>query len=262
MAEFGVFREYGEELERMIRLPTFPLAVKLLTEEAAIPEGAERPLRNLGYRIPLCQGYAMSRKDGKTTAMFKEDMTCFEPVVGYGWVEPPQYFLEGYNRFPEDVKDLEAGRNYARDFPCLAVGKYTGIVSAPLTTVSFEPDLVMLYCNPAQLSLLLLGKEYQDGHDLKCSLSSHAACVYSVVPIIKGGDCQVTVPCRGDRYIALAGDDEIIFTVPTKKLKDLLAGLRHVKKYGSKLPRNPQMRRDPYIPESYRKISRMLGMGE
>ena len=261
MGKFGVFHDYGEEFERRIRLQTFPLAVKLLEKEIDIPEGAERPLRDFGYHVPLCQGYAMSRKEGKTIAMFKEDMWCFEPVVGYGWAQPPQYFLEGHNRFPQDVKDLAAGSNYASDFPRLEVGRYTGVVSAPLTTVNFEPDLTMLYCNSAQLSLLLLGREYKDGHDLKCSLSSHAACVYAVVPVIKSGECQVSIPCRGDRYSALAGDDEIIFTVPTHKLEDLLVGLRHVEKYGSKLPRNPDMSREPEFSESYMKIARMLGMG-
>lgn len=262
MAKFGIFREYAEELERMTRLQTFPLAVKLLAGKSDIPEGAERPLKDFGYRIVLCQGYAISRRDGRTIAMFKEDMVCFEPVVGYGWAAPPTHFLEGHNRFPEDVKDLEAGRNFVDDFPRLAVGKYTGVVSAPLATANFEPDLVMIYCNSTQLGLLLLGKEYQDGHDLKCNLSSHAACVYSVVPVIEGKDYQVSVPCRGDRYIALAGDDEIVFSVATNKLEDLLAGLRHVKKYGSKLPRNPQMNRSPVVPESYKKIAKMLGMGE
>ncbi len=261
MGHYEIFHEYGFELERRIRLRTFPLAVKLLETEAGIPEGAERPLRDYGYHIHLCQGYAMSRRDGKTIAMFKEDMWCFEPVVGYGWEEAPQYFLDGHNRFPEDVKDLQAGRNYASDFPKLETGKYQGIVSAPLTTVSFVPDLVMIYCDSAQLSLLLLGREYQDGHDLPCHLSSHAACVYSVVPPIQSGEYQVSIPCRGDRYTALAGDDEIIFTIPIAKLEDLLAGLRHVEKYDSKLPRNPRMSIEAELKESYEKIGKMLGMG-
>jgi uncharacterized protein (DUF169 family) len=262
MVKNSIYFEYADELEKMTRLQTFPLAVKLLARESDIPEGAERPFKDFGYRIVLCQGYAMSRRDGRTIAMFKDDMLCFEPVVGYGWVTPPQYFLEGHNRFPEDVKDLEAGKNFVEDFPKLPVGKYTGVVSAPLATANFEPDMVMIYCNSTQLGLLLLGKEYQDGHDLKCNLSSHAACVYSVVPIMEGKDYQVSVPCRGDRYIALAGDDEIIFSVATNKLEDLLAGLRHVKEYGSKLPRNPQMNRSPVVPESYQKIAKMLDMGE
>jgi len=259
MAEFDSFQEYGEELERRIRLQSFPLAVKLLKRDIDIPLGAERPLRDWGYHVPLCQGYAVSRKEGTTVAMCKEDMWCFEPVVGYGWVEPPRYFLEGHNRFPEDVKDLEAGRNYAMDFPRLEVGKYMGVVSAPLTRVNFKPDVIMLYCNSAQLGLLLLGREYMDGHDLPCHLSSHAACVYSVAPAITEDRCQVALPCRGDRYYASAGDDEIIFTIPIGKIEDLFTGLRHVEKYNSRLPKSPRMVREPEREESYEKLSKMVG---
>jgi len=262
MTDFKVFHEYGEELERRIRLQTFPLAVKFLKQEADIPQGAERPVRDFGYQILLCQGYALSRKEGKTIAMFKEDMWCFEPVVGYGWAEAPQYFLDGHNRFPQDVKDLEAGKNFVTDFPRLEADRYQGVVSAPLTTANFDPDLILIYCDSVQLSLLLLGREYQDGHDLTCHLSSHAACVYSVVPVIQHGECQVAIPCRGDRYGALAGSDEIIFSVPIQKIEDLLEGLRHVEKYGSKLPRNPQMRIEPERSESYIKIYEIMGLGD
>jgi uncharacterized protein (DUF169 family) len=204
--------------------------------------------------VLLCQGFAMSRKEGLTVAMFQEDMVCFEPIVGYGWVKPPQYFLDGHNRYPQDVKNLEAGRNYASDFPRLDVGRYKGVLSAPLARAHFEPDVIMLYCDSAQLSLLLLGREYQNGHDLPCHLSSHAACVYSVVPVMKTGEYQVAVPCRGDRYFALASDAEIIFSFPGEKLEDLMDGLRHLEKYNSRLPRLPAMMREPIFPESYVKI--------
>ena len=254
--------EWGEELERRLRLKTLPLAVKLIEKEGDIPKESIRPLRDLGYHLNLCQAYAMSRREGMVIAMLKEDMWCFEPVVGYGIAEPPQYFLEGHNRFPEDVKSLEAGRNYASDFPRLPVGKYIGVMSAPLKTTNFEPDLVMTYGDSAQISLLLLAREYEDGHDLKCSLSSHAACVYSVVPAIQTGECRVAIPCRGDHYEAMAGDDELIFTVPKVKLEGLMGGLRYLETTGSKLPKNYEMRREPELEESYAKIAKMIGMLE
>ena len=255
-------RKYAEEIERRLRLRTFPLAVKLLEKEEDIPENAIRPLRDWGYRLELCQAYATSRREGMLIAMLKEDMWCFEPVVGYGIAEPPQYFLEGHNRFPEDVKTLEAGKNYASDFPRLPAGKYIGVMSAPLKTTDFEPDLVIIYCDSVQLSLLLLAREYKDGHALKCSLSSHAACVFSVVPAIQTGECQVAIPCRGDRYEAIAGDDELLFTVPKVKLDDLMEGLRFLETTGSKLPKSYEMSREPPMLKSYRKIAEMIGMLE
>ena len=58
------FHAYGEELEKRLRLQTFPLAVKLLEKEGDIPEGAIRPMKDFGYHLALCQGFARSRREG------------------------------------------------------------------------------------------------------------------------------------------------------------------------------------------------------
>jgi len=256
--------EYAQEFEKRLRLKTFPFAVKLLEKEADIPKGAKRPKKDFGYHLAACQGFAMSRRNGVTLAMLKEDMWCFEPVIGYGIAEPPVYFMEGHNRFPEDVATLEAGSHFAQEFPRLESGRYIGVLSAPLATVTFEPDVVLFYCDSMQLNLLLLGMEYRDGYGITCQISSHAACVYAIVPPIQTGKCQIAIPCRGDHYQAMAGDNELIFAAPTDKLADILAGLRHCEEYDtfnlSLLPTNYWMRREPELRESYMKIAKMIGM--
>jgi uncharacterized protein (DUF169 family) len=259
MMDIAAYRACGEELERRLRLKTFPLSLKLLEKAEDIPEGAVRPLRDRGHHLSLCQAFQISRREGKTVAMCKEDNWCFEPVVGYGLAEPPQFFLDGHNRYPRDVATQEAGKHYAQEFPRLPVGRYLGILSAPLRATDYQPDLVMIYCDSAQLCLLMLGREYKEGYSLKCALSSHAACVYGVVPAAQTGECYVAVPCRGDRYRAMAGDEEMIFTVPKAKLEDLLEGLRYVEGTGSRLPQGYSFQAEYPLPESYLKIARMIG---
>ena len=259
MADLKIYREYSEELERRLRLKTYPIALKLLKTEKDIPEKAIRPLKDLGQHLSICQSFQMSRREGKTMAMLKEDNWCFEPVVGFGLGEPPEYFLQGYNRYPRDVGTLEAGKHYAQEFPRLEAGKYIGVASAPLRSTNFEPEYVMIYCDSSQLCLLMLGREYKDGYNLKCALSSHAACVYGVVPAILSGQCQVGVPCRGDHYRAMAGDEEMIFTVPKGKLEDLMIGLRHVESTGSKLPQGYGFQPEYPLNDSYKKIAQMMG---
>lgn len=253
------YQEYGKELEKRLRLKTLPLAVKLIKTKKEIPGTAQRPLEDYGHHLSLCQSYQKSRREGTTIAMLKEDNWCFEPVVGYGLAEPPEYFMEGHNRFPQDVESLEAGRHYAEEFPKLETGKYIGVVSAPLKAANFTPDLTMIYCDSEQLSLLLLGREYKHGYNLNCSLSSHAACVYAVVPVIQRGKCQVAIPCRGDRYSAMAEDDEMIFAVPRDKMKDLMTGLRHIKETGSEIPREYRVYPEYPLGKSYKKIAEIIG---
>ena len=42
------FNEYGELLQKTLRMNTSPLAVKMLERESDIPEGAYRPKRDDG----------------------------------------------------------------------------------------------------------------------------------------------------------------------------------------------------------------------
>jgi len=193
-------------------------------------------------------------------AMLIDDNWCHEPVLGFGLKEAPDYWIEGHSRYPRDVATLEAGSNYARELPMLEAGRYVGLVSTPLKTANFEPDLVMIYCDSSQLSLLLLAREWKDGCNLKNPLSSHAACVYGTVPAILSGECQVAIPCRGDHYTAMAGDEEMIFTVPGEKFGDLMEGLRYVENTGSRLPRGYQFLPENPQSEDYEKISKMMGL--
>jgi len=260
MSQKSVWNKYGEEIERRVRLKTFSLAVKLLKNEEDIPKEAHRPQRDLGHRLMLRQGFQLSRREGLTVAMLKEDMWCHEPVIGYGLQEAPDYFFEGHTRFPRDVSSLEAGRHYADEFPTLETGSCTGIVSAPLKLAAFEPDVAMIYCDGAQLSLLLLAREWKDGYSLPCNLSSHSACVYAVIPAILNEQCQVAVPCRGDHYSAMAGDEEMVFTVPRGKLEDLIMGLRYVEKTGSLLPHGYKLSPECPQADNYEKIAKMMGL--
>lgn len=126
--------------------------------------------------------------------------------------------------------------------------------------VAFAPDVVMIYCNPAQLTMLLLGIAYRDGLDVASQLGGHAACVYAVVPPMKTGRCWVSTHCMGDRVRAMAGDSEMIFSLPQDAAEDLLRGLRHIGETGRQVPFGRTLVPEYQMSESYSKIARMLGM--
>ena len=260
VAKFDVFHEYGKELQERIRLRTFPLAVKMLAKESDIPEGAQRPKRDLGYRLATCQGFAMSRREGTLVAMTKEDMYCPESVLGYGMAEAPQFFLDGHQRYPQSVENLEAGSVWAHEFPRLEVGKYAVVVSAPLTTANFEPDVVIMYVDAVQLAVLLWAAASKEGHELTCPVSGKGACVYSVVKPIQTGNYQVNTPCGGDIRYAGAQHDEMVFSLPIGKMEDLLSSLRYLEGYGYRLPFRYVMHPEAAHSGNYTELAKMIGM--
>ncbi len=261
MTTLGDLKGYGRELEGLLQLRTAPIAIRLLERVEDIPEGAIRPKRDLGSHLALCQGFAMSRRDKATVAMLKEDHWCYLPVIAFGLAEPPEFFMEGNTFLKHSVADLKSAKDLANTFPRLECGKYVGVVSSPLRLANFEPDLVVTYCNSNQLRCLLMGMKYKEGYLVTSRLDPGGACLRCTVPVIQTGECQVTVPCGGDRSHALARDDEMIFSVPRSKLEDLILGLRYFDGLGRGYVRYaPDMRPEYPLSDPYVKVGRMIGM--
>ena len=201
------YNRYGDELERLLLLRTSPLAIKVLEKEEEIPEGAVRPRRDHGFHLSQCQAFAMSRRQRITVAMLKEDHWCWAPLIGFGLVDS------------RAAEKFEATRNQVKILPRFEYGKYLGIISAPLRTAGFEPDLVLIYANAAQLRSMLLTIKYKDGGLVSCQLDPINSCVYAVVDTMLKSQYRVTLPCVGEHYRAMPGEDELIFSVPGDKME-------------------------------------------
>jgi uncharacterized protein (DUF169 family) len=261
MLSLNDFNGFGEEIERRLLLRTSPVAIKLLETEKDIPEGALRPKRDLGFHLGLCQAFALSRREKKTVAMLKEDHWCYLPVIAFGLAEPPDFFLQGNTFVNFSVGDLKAAAKLAKALPCLEHGKYVGVVSAPLSAANFAPDMVVIYSNTNQLRCLLSAVKYRDGYLVKPTLDPSGACFQATVPVLQTGECQVTVPCGGDRAHALAQDDEMIFSIPRSRLEDLMLGLRHFDEIDRGYTRfAPDMRPEYPLSDLYLKAGKMVGL--
>ena len=249
MAKVTEFNGYGKEIETLMRLRTSPIAVKMLETESDIPEGAMRPKRDRGYHLAQCQAFAMSRRQGTTIAMLKEDNWCWGPLMAYGLVD--QRIAEGYPELKDEVKKI----------PLLESGKYVGIVSAPLKTANFLPDIVLIYSNNAQLNNMLHALSFAGEGMVDSRLYPIASCALSVVPALSGQYC-VTLPDPGELGRALAGEDEIIFSVPPDKVGLLAAQLKAFEERGFGYRHNAfwETRPDFPRPEFYKKLYRECGL--
>jgi uncharacterized protein (DUF169 family) len=259
MTTLDEFNSYGEELERLLLLRTYPIAIKMLEREEDIPEVAIRPKRDRGYHLAQCQAFALTRRRGETIAMLKEDNWCWAPLIGYGLVEPldentisPLIYI---------VENMEAAKKVAKNFPRFEYGKYIGILSAPLKTASFKPDLVLIYSNTAQLRSMLMAIKYKEGYLLKSEFDPIDSCIYSVVPAIQNGDYRITLPDPGEYERAMAGEGEIILSVPPDRLEELVMGLRFFEKIKLGYTHlTMEMRPDFPQPEFYKELFKMWGL--
>jgi uncharacterized protein (DUF169 family) len=209
MTTLREFNKYGEELENKVHLRTAPMAIKMLKSRKDIPEGAIRPWRDRKQHISQCQAFALTRRQRQTIAMLEEDNWCFAPIIAYGLEEKPQD--------PELQLFME--------FPRFPKGKYIGIVSAPLRTANFKPDVVIIYANTTQLRNMLAPFNFGNNKNLVDCMLFLPSCVYQVVPVIETGRYMVTLPDPGDYMRALAGEDEIILSVPAARMDEFMKGI-------------------------------------
>lgn len=260
MTDLEKMHEQARELELLLRMQCQPLALKMLKSEEETPEDAKRPVRDMGFHLNFCQALSLSRRNGLTIAQSMQDMWCFEPVVGFGFVKPPKPFLEGHNRYPASARTLEAGSTWARNMPRFKHGEYWGVLTSPLGKASFDPDIFIVYGAPAKMTQIMLAKNWLDGKDIRPVLSSHAACVYYVIPPIKDRNWHMSIPCGGDLRRAACEDYNMIFSAPIDILSDLLKGLKAMKESGVGLPLQLTPAKEYPLPKSYVPIAHSMNM--
>jgi uncharacterized protein (DUF169 family) len=236
------FNKYGEELETSLLLRTSPVAVKMLEEEADIPKEAVRPKRDGRYHIAQCQAFGMSRREGKTVAMLKEDHWCPTALMAYGIVDKPDSMAK-----------------WGEDFLSFEVGKYIGVVTAPLKKASFMPDVVLVYSNPAQLRELLMPMMFGGASQISTHLFL-PSCSHCVVDPMKTGKYCVVLPDPGEYQRALTLEEEIIFAAPQEKVQGLMAGLKSRGRMNSHRDQYMSMHPDFEQPQFYKDLFKGWGL--
>ncbi len=260
MPDIEAMHQRARALDRVLRLQSMPIGVKMLQDEGEIPDDAVRPVRDLGHHLSFCQALAWTRRRGMTIAETMDDMWCFEPVVGLGFVEPPRRFLEGHNRYPRSASSLEAGATWAENMPRFEPGRYSAVVTAPLEAASFEPDIFMLYGSPAVMAQVMLAKNWLDGRDIVTRMTGHAACVHYVVPALQDGAWRMSIPCGGDLRRTGCDDYSMVFSAPLDVLEDLLTGLEAIRETGCGLPSSPSFAIEYPLEKAYVEIGKAIGM--
>jgi len=249
-------------LTEHIRPATFPLAIRMIAPGERMPERAKRPAADLGERIAICQGFALARHYGWAVGLTAEDVSCPLALAVWGLRPMLGYFLEGmtcagmYTRTPAEGVVTEAAVDKWE------YGQWQGVVAAPLHRASFEPHLVLLYGNSAQVMRLVTARLWSSGGRLTSSFAGRIDCADAVITTMKTGECQVILPCYGDRVFGQAQDDEMAFTIPAARFATIVEGLQGTHKGGVRYPVPKFLSYTGQYPASYQRMEALWESGE
>lgn len=247
----------SDKLQEYIRPTTFPVAVKFLRNGEAPPPKAKRPLADMHRHVTVCQGWAIARRYGWTTILRAEDMKCPLGALVAGFALPNQFYDEGNLCAGMYTADAEAGARSEASVAKFSPGEIDGIVFGPLHRADYEPEILILYGNAAQVMRLVAAALYKHGGRVESSFAARMDCSDHLVVPLRTDQAQVILPCNGDRIFAGAQDEEMAFSLPWGKVSELLEGLEGTQKGGIRYPIPSFLMYEPGMPPKYEELLRM-----
>jgi len=249
--ELDGYKEIGKKLENYIRPATFPLAIKLIETKADIADSFKRPGRDLKLQNFICQNFKMSRSYGWTMAVTEEDTNCKLARAVYGWDQITEETAEWMNLFSIGLyaKDKETAEKMSPHMYFLE-NKYQGLVISPLARSKVIPDVVLMYCLPAQAMRLIQSYLYVEGGVLEfTSAGKVGSCHEGVAKTFLTDKPQLVILGNGDRIWGGAQDSEVMFSCPKSKLDALVEGLEATHAAGLRYPIPSYMNYSPGFQE-------------
>jgi len=128
----------------------------------------------------------------------------------------------------------EGGMIQQEAYPLVPVGE--AIVVAPLAAVSFEPDVILVYGNPAQVMMLLCGLQKIEYERFPFFFIGEGACADSIGQCYTTGKPALAIPCYGERALGQVADDEIVVALPPEDVGRAIKGLELLAGVGLKYP--------------------------
>jgi uncharacterized protein (DUF169 family) len=250
-------KKAGEALQKHVNPATFPVAVKMLENLDNVPEKTRFPMKSFGQRFSLCQAWNMSRRTGWSICCTPEDMQCSLGSVAMGFGEPIEFYSEGHLCEAMYTETAEAGKKTEAETDKMPVGKYAGVLFAALARATFEPDVVIVYGNSAQVMRLVQATLFKRGGRLTSSFGGRMDCSELIVTPMDTNQPQVILPCYGDRIFGQTQDHEMAFAAPWSWMEGIIAGLEGTHKGGVRYPIPSFLNYEAKFPPKYVQLAEM-----
>lgn len=232
----GNWADITGEIERMLRLRTFPLAMKFFKNEKELQ--CFENLRRLKVKVMFCQMVTIARTFGwsiyATAEDFKEVSIVCPSVLGLR--EKPEVLADGTFRSLVWFKNKQEAYKCEQEIPTIPPGIYRAVALAPLAKEVFEPDLVLLYGNPAQMILMINGLQWDDYERMHFYCVGESACADSIVQCFLTGKPSLAIPCFGERSYGHVAEDELVIAIPPGRLEKMVIGLQNLARKGVRYP--------------------------
>ncbi|MBD3254124.1 MAG: hypothetical protein GF383_03485 [Candidatus Lokiarchaeota archaeon] len=228
------WEKLDQEINNLIKLSSYPVALKLLEDPAEMKNITF--LKKPKEKIALCQMFSYSRYYGWTMGCVSEDNICPLADISLGFEKSHKLFEEGAFFVGRYNKTKEGAKKTTSSMPKIPYGKYKAIVSGALHRVTFEPNLILIWGNSAQMMRIIQGYLWNRGGRVFMSTFCDGVCADTISHTILTQDLQIAFPCLGDRRFGMAKDTDLIASIPFGMISEIIEGMESTHKAGTRYP--------------------------
>jgi len=221
-------------LELLMRLKSFPVAFKLLEDKEAL--SGIPFIRRLEHKSTLCQLINLVRNFDWTVGADADDFIGAGCPSVIGLNEIPEFMKDGTFRSIVWTQNRADGKKYENAIPRIPTGKYEALVMAPLVYNPFDPDIVLIYANPAQMMLLINSLQFEDYEVMHFYCVGETSCSDAIARCYLSNKPSLTIPCYGERRYGHTQDDELVMAIPAEMMDKALRGMEALYKRGIRYP--------------------------
>ena len=246
-----------------LRLRGFPIAVKYLKGRDDFPEKTRQPSIDLKKRITICQAVTMARIYGWTVGLTKEDLICVPAMIAFGFSDSknPADNLAGLLCDIDLAKNPDTAQKELSSMSVSSSEPSRAILLAPLAKGIMEPDVIVIYGNPAQVMRMVQSLVYSSGSRISGNFGGKIECTeYLLSPYLEQKP-KIAIPGNGDRIFSMTQDDEMALSIPNSFLSDLCDGLKKAgRSIGARYPVTFYQNFQPKFPPQHMKLGKELNL--
>ncbi|MFH1112796.1 MAG: DUF169 domain-containing protein [Pseudomonadota bacterium] len=225
---------WTRSMEHYLRLKTFPVGLKLVEDPAEL--SANPWMRRPQEKLSLCQLITIVRTFDWTIGGTADDLVTPGCASVLGLAEPPEFVTDGTMRSTVWLQKKEDAAQCEAVMQRIPFGKYNAFMLAPTAYDPFVPDIVIVYGNPAQMSLMVNAIQYDRFERMVFYSVGEGSCTDVIGRCFVDQVPALSIPCYGERRFGHAADDELAIGLPVSECQRILTNLETLYKKGIRYP--------------------------
>jgi dephospho-CoA kinase len=217
-----------------MRLRSFPVAMRLLEDRNELDDIPF--LRRLESRVTMCQLFTLVRTCDWTVGADTDSFVGSMCPSIIGLAELPEHVLDGSFRSIVWTKTRRDGAKMESSIPRIPFGRFQAVALAPLVYNPFDPDIVLIYGNPAQMMLLINSLQHESYEVMQFHCVGETSCSDAVARCWLDRKPSLAIPCYGERRYGHAQDDELVMALPPESVAVALRGMEAMYAKGIRYP--------------------------